>query len=173
MDIFCEHIVKRKKKRIDYVLQVILIIVAVYLSLIAFSLSHIFYYFTTLVVAGIWYGVICLLRRKKIEYEYIITNTNLDIDRIFAKKTRRRITSIDITKIDYIRPVEESDYEKNPQLIDHFICEDKMLPNTYVLVFGRSGSIHRVFITPNDKMKRIFKEINPAKVTVKFDEEEE
>ena len=173
MDIYCEYMVKRKKQKIDYVLEAVLVVIAIYFSLIAFAMMQLFKSFTLLVIAAIWYGAIYLIRRKNIEYEYTLTNNILDIDRIFAQKSRKRITSIDIAKIDYIRPVEQQDYEKSPELSDHYICECKESKNTYVMVFARDGKVHRVFFTPNDKMKKGFKQLNPSRVTVEFQEEEE
>lgn len=173
MDIFCEYMVKRKKTRTDYILEAITILVAVYVSFLAFLMMSVFKSLTLLVIVAIWYGVVYLLRKKNIEYEYTLTNNILDIDRIFAKKTRKRITSIDISKVDYIRPIEEADYEKNPELLDHNLCECKCSDNTYVLVFARDSKVHRVFFTPNNKMKLKMKQLNPARVTVVAQEEEE
>lgn len=173
MDIFCEHLVKRKKNKVDYILETILILVAIYISFIVFAMMSFFKSFTLLVIAVIWYGVVYLIRRKNIEYEYTLTNNILDIDRIFAKKTRKRITCIDVAKVDYIRPVENSDYEKNPELSDHSLCECKNYGNTYIIVFARGDKIHRVFFTPSDVMKIKLKEINPSHVTIDVEEEEE
>jgi len=172
MDIFCEYMVKRKKQKIDYILEVVLILIAIYLSFIVFAMMQVFKSFTLLVIAAIWYGVIYLIRRKDIEYEYTLTNNVLDIDRIFAKKTRRRITSIDIAKVDYIRLVEDRDYEKNPEVIDHYLCECRESKNNYVMMLARDGKVHRVFFTPNDKMKKNLRQLNPSRVTVILDEEE-
>ena len=173
MDIFCEYMVKRKKQKVDYILELVLILVAIYLSFIAFAMMSLFKSFTLLVIAAIWYGAVYLINRKNIEYEYTLTNNILDIDRIFAKKTRKRITSIDIAKVDYIRPAESTDLEKNPEFFDHFLCECKQSKRNYVLVFARDGKVHRVFFTPSDKMKKGLKELNPARVTVEVQEEEE
>ena len=171
MDIFCEHMVKRKKQKIDFVLESILVLVATYLSFICLALSSVLKSITLLVIAAIWYGAVYLIRKKNIEYEYILTNNIFDIDRIFAKRSRKRATTIDIATIDYIRPIDNSDYKKNPEIEYHNLCECKESKNTYVLMFYRDGKGHKVFFTPNDKMKRKLKELNPAKVTVVLDEE--
>lgn len=173
MDIFCEHIVKRKKQNIDRVLEMILVFVAMYMSILVFGMMMILKSFTLLIIAGIWYGAIYLIRRKDIEYEYALTNNILDIDRIFAKKTRKRVTSIDISRIDYIRPVEDRDYEKNPDLTDHSLCECKESKETYVVVYAKDGKRHRVFFTPSNKMKLKLKKVNPGCVTVIAEEEED
>lgn len=173
MDIFCEHIVKRKKQKVDWIMETILIFVAIYLSWIAFGMMMYLRDFTLLIIAGIWYGAIFLIRRKSIEYEYTLTNNELDIDRIFAQRSRKRITSVDLARIDYIRPIEESDYNKNPELVDHNLCECKCSDNTYVLVFARDAKVHRIFFTPSNKMKLKMKEVNPSRVTVVAEEEEE
>lgn len=171
MDIFCECMVKRKKQKLDFVQEAILILVAMYLSFIGFAMFSVFKSFTLLVIAAVWYGAVYLIRKKNIEYEYTLTNNILDIDRIFSKKTRKRVTSIDIAKIEYIRPIEDSDYTKTPNFDDHNLCECKASKNTYVLAFFKEGKGHKVFFTPNDKMKKKLKEVNPAKVTVVLGEE--
>lgn len=173
MDIFCEYMVKRKKKKTDYIQEVILIAVGIYLSFLCFAMMNVFKSLTLLIIAAIWYGVIYLMRKKDIEYEYTLTNNILDIDRIFAKKSRKRITSIDIAQIDYIRPFEERDAEPNQQMTDHNLCECKCSDSTYIIVFARDSKVHRVFFTPNDKMKKKLKQLNPARVTVEINEEEE
>lgn len=172
MDIFCEYMVKRKKQKVDYVLEAVLILVALYLSFICFAMG-LFGAFTLLVIAAIWYGVVFLIRRKNIEYEYTLTNNILDIDRIFAQRSRKRVTSIDIATVDYIRPIEDKDLEKNPALLDHYLCECRESKNTYVLVLARDGKTHRVFFTPNDKMKANLRKLNPSRVTVELNEEAE
>ena len=173
MDIFCEHIVKRKKQRIDRVLEVMVILVAIYMSFLAFGMFMFLKSFTLLVVAGIWYGAIYLILRQDIEYEYALTNNILDIDRIFAKRSRKRITSVDIAGVDYIRPIEDVDYEKNPELIDRSLCECKESKETYVIVYAKDGKKHRIFFTPSNKMKLKMKLVNPGCVTVIAEEEEE
>lgn len=166
MDIYCEYMVKRKKHVTDYVLAVILILVAAYFSLISFAMIMLLKSFTLLLVAAIWYGVFYLLRRKNIEYEYTLTNNTLDIDRIFGKTTRKRITTIDILKVDYIRPAKEADFEKNEKINDHYLCREKKAEDTYVLLFTRDDRTHRVFFTPSEKMKQSMQEINPSCVTI-------
>lgn len=173
MNNFCEYMVKRKKNKMDYVLEGILVIVGIYVSLLVFAMMSVLKSFTLLVIAGIWYGVVYLFGRKNIEYEYTLTNNVLDIDRIFAKKSRKRVTSIDIAKVDYIRPIKEHDREKNSELLDHNLCECKEMDNTYVLVFSRDGKVHRVFFTPNEKMMKMLKEANPSRVTVEVKEDAE
>lgn len=173
MDIFCEYMVKRKKQKVDYFLEAMLIVVAIYLSFLAFAMMAFFKSFTLLVIAAIWFGVVFLIRRKNVEYEYTLTNNILDIDRIFAQRTRKRVTSIDIAKVDFIRPMEENDKVQNQRYTDHYLCECKESKNNYVLVFAREGKVHRVFFTPNDKMKKNLRQLNPSKVTVEINEDSE
>ena len=64
MDIFCEHMVKRKKQVTDYVLAAVLVLVAAYLSFVALAMINLLKSFTLLMIAAIWYGVFYLLRRN-------------------------------------------------------------------------------------------------------------
>lgn len=49
---------------------------------------------------GIW-----LISGMGVEYEYIITNTDLDIDKIIGKRKRKRMISIDLTRTVDFAPI--------------------------------------------------------------------
>ena len=108
-DIFLEHLVKKKKTTADKI-QVALIIgagvvvtfilsVAMFGFGIVFSGTAISQMISTvglLLIAGAWYGAYLLINGRSIEYEYIVTNNELDIDKVLAKKGRKHLITIDI-----------------------------------------------------------------------------
>ena len=48
--------------------------------------------------AGAGYGTYFYVQNTDVEYEYTFTNGELDIDKIIAKKRRKSLVSVDISK---------------------------------------------------------------------------
>ena len=91
MDVFLEYIIRHKKNIIDYliciagflgatVLTVFFTVIGRYLLGLAFPL-----------IVASWFGAYMLMNSRYIEYEYILTNNELDVDKIYAKRRRKRI----------------------------------------------------------------------------------
>lgn len=100
MDIFVEQLVKKKKSTG----QILAIVGTVFLALILLLVSLLLFRFLgafafLLVVAG-FYGLWYLLTAQNIEYEYCVTNGDIDIDRIVAQRKRKRIVSVSGKKIE-------------------------------------------------------------------------
>lgn len=58
------------------------------------------------------YGSYYLVTGMYIEYEYAVTNSNITIDKIIAKRNRKRIISVDIKRFNTMKKFKESDFEK-------------------------------------------------------------
>ncbi len=98
MDIFFEQLVIKKKTALDFLKKLGIIL----LALILFYILVIFipqffagfgYFGVMLGVAGL-FGAYYLISYMYTEYEYIITNGELDIDKIMGRKKRKRIITV-------------------------------------------------------------------------------
>lgn len=101
MDTFFEQIVsvKRTGAQIAGVIGIMLaMIVLLYFvfSLMMTPLAPIAF----LLAIGICWVSYKLIMRSSIEYEYIFTNGDLDIDKIIAKSSRKRMVSINCSKVE-------------------------------------------------------------------------
>ncbi len=94
-DLFIEKIVKCKKRGIERLLAAMLILSAVFLILISFFIPIMmqsnFLYISALVSTGIVYLTYRLITGLNREYEYSITNDDLNIDKIIAQRKRTNI----------------------------------------------------------------------------------
>ena len=63
-----------------------------------------------LLLAGMGYGLWWLLTSLNIEYEYSVTNGDIDIDQITAKRKRKRIVSVSGAKIESLEPFNQQEY---------------------------------------------------------------
>lgn len=99
MDTFVEQLVK-KNKSIGQ-LFVIVGIVVLTLLLLAFSVLLLgINAFSLIIMIGIGYGAWYLLTAQNMEYEYCVTNGDIDIDLIVAQRKRKRIVSVSGKKIE-------------------------------------------------------------------------
>ena len=182
MNIFLEHIVKKKRDRKD-MLVIIALVAATLLvdAIILFILQYL--YVTTpdtaqqisgiclLLIAGTWYGTVKLIARRNVEYEYTLTGNTLDIDAIYARKKRQNVLSVKIRDFDICAPCADEAYTS--QYLDvHRIKFHYMLASTemnyfsYFADFRYNGEWVRLIFEPTHSMLKAMKSINPNKVHI-------
>lgn len=101
MDIFYEQIVAKQNTSVDILKKVGIVVGALVLAfVIMFILPGIpvvgpfIGSFGLLLVVGEFYGVWYLLSSMNVEYEYILTNGEIDIDKIIARRKRKRLITV-------------------------------------------------------------------------------
>ncbi len=115
MDTFFEQIVKKKKTVFEWAGIVATLIVAAVLAVLAWVLN--IPLLTPLLIVGIIYGAWWLTTGLSVEYEYCVTNGDIDIDLIIAKRKRKRIVSVVGRKVESLLPydaakVDEKAYQR-------------------------------------------------------------
>ena len=104
------------------------------------------------VIAGIIFGAFRLSGLLNTEYEYIVTNTTLDIDKITNKSTRKRLLSVEL-------PTASRLEKYNPALLTNidpkkvvFACNKE--DASYLLVCEKEGKGAQYLVfAPNEKMQ--------------------
>lgn len=92
MDVFIEQLVQKKSGPRDY----LLIVGAVLIGALVIFLSILFLLpLVIFVLAAVCYGVYVLIISRNVEFEYSVTNGDITIDKIIAKRKRKRIISVD------------------------------------------------------------------------------
>ncbi len=149
MDIFFEQLVAIKKTGKTYLVYVLITVFA--LIIMAFS-----YFFLkplfVITVALVAFGAYKLYSMLSVEYEYIITNSNMDIDKITAKSSRKRIFSFDILNV---KRIEKYTGSNNPVALKDcsFTC-NKDDENAYLfLINDKNGETKSIVIAPDERMK--------------------
>ena len=172
MDLFMEYIVKHKRSGKDTLIVVGIIAAAVILSVVSslMLLVPFLQSFWLLVVAGIVYGAYFLIKRTAVEFEYIMTNNELDIDKIMAKSSRKRLITIDFKEIELMAKVNDPDHKGEFDNIDASAkvldCTgDAMTDIYFVDMSGEKGKI-RVIFQPPMKLLEAAKKYNPRKIFI-------
>ena len=101
MDTFIEQIVKKKKTPMEWFVVGGTALVAVVLVLAVWLFAAPLVLFA---LAGAGFGAWWLITNQNNEFEYCVTNGDIDIDRIIAKRKRQRLVSVAGRKVESLLP---------------------------------------------------------------------
>lgn len=188
MDIFMEYLVAKKKDTKDKLIIAGIIAAGVVVSLAMFALMI----FVALVMANavaeqqnpvgtvsfsigfvlvlfLWYGAALLISMRNVEYEYIVTNNELDIDKVMSKKGRKHLITIDIHAASCMARIdddEHNDVYKNPpegvRVLDYSAHSTNGY--TYFIDAPVDGERTIVLLEPTGKMVDALWKSNPRNV---------
>ena len=169
MDVFCEYIVKVKKNPAELTISALGIILAV--ILLGFSLFFLFTPFSSFVLlidAGVVYGAYILITHFNVEYEYILTNSEMDVDRIVAKMRRKRMLSMDFKTIELCARCDDPnfrhEFEHTASIAKTYDVRGGENQEYFVdYAAGESGKT-RILFCPNEKMLESIKKMAPRTV---------
>lgn len=153
MDTFFEQIIKIKltgkvKALITAIIvfDALLVCVLLYLSLFLAPTIML------LVVAGAIYGGYKLITLLTIEYEYIYTNGDLDVDKIVAKSNRKRMVSIKCSEVE-----KYGEYKGQPApgsvKSTHIFCNPDSEGQVYLIAKDRNLGNVMIVMAPNERIR--------------------
>ncbi len=99
MDTFVEQIVAKKKDGKELAFIIGTVFAALMVALLAFAFVGVFS-IVLIVWIAVGYGAWWVITSQNIEFEYSVTNGDVDIDRIVARRKRNRIVSVRGQKIE-------------------------------------------------------------------------
>ncbi|NLM73194.1 MAG: hypothetical protein GX184_04080 [Clostridiaceae bacterium] len=107
MDMFIEKIVKRKKSAADILLIALIILVCVVASYFLFLYIPTF---SSLFVVLLIYAGYYLISIRNVEFEYAVTNGDIDIDTIINQRKRKRLFSGNVKDFEVMARVKSDKY---------------------------------------------------------------
>lgn len=102
-DVFIEYMVRKQRTLQSTLLKLGIGIAAILVFILAFFFSPFlgaFSFFGVLVAFGAVYGGYMLITNMNVEFEYSLTNGEMDIDKITAQRRRKRLLSVKIREVD-------------------------------------------------------------------------
>ena len=122
MDSFVEQIVKKTPNSKDTAKKVFIVVAMCLLSaLLAFVMMFIpaFAGISFLLLFGVMYGGYYLITGCDVEYEYIVTNGEIDIDKIIAKRKRSRLITGKVSSFEAFGKYENApDIDSNVTIVN-------------------------------------------------------
>lgn len=154
MDVFFEQIIEIKKTAKDYVMLIGLwLLVALVAAAVMFFVFPFIGPIALFPILAAGFGAYKLSMVFFVEYEYIITNGTLDIDKIIAKNSRKRMASFEISSVESV-----TKYNPQKKVSGNYerviIACNKDDPNAYEMIVSKEGvGKQYIVFSPNEKIK--------------------
>lgn len=154
MDTFFEQIISIKKGSKAILCFLGIWVLAIFLCLILlFVRIPVISSFSFIIILGVLFGAYKLSTMLNIEYEYIITNGIMDIDKIINKSSRKRMLSLDLTKTSRIEKF-NSALLTNVDAKQVFFACNQNDDNAYLIVIdSKTGKSNYLVFAPDDRIK--------------------
>ncbi len=165
-DIFCEYLVK-KRSTADTIKGILLKLACGFVLAISLFTGLFVSSQVMSVVPVIWgvaiYLTIILGRNFSIEYEYIFTNGQLDIDIIKGRAKRENLASIACKDIEHMDSYTTKPHT-NRKVIDAIYDESRR--GKYYVDYSQDGETYRLLFQPPEKILTNMKKYNPRNVNL-------
>ncbi len=154
-DVFLEQLVKKKTTGMDILKKVLIMIAGVALCLFAmlFIFSRVVGPFALLIAVGALYFAWFFITSLNLEFEYIYTNGEIDVDKIMAKRKRKRLTTVKISAFEEFGKLDLERFRS--QQYDATVNAAISLadPDTYCAVFhNRDNKKCALLFSPNERL---------------------
>ncbi len=167
MDVYTEYMVRKKGDFRSVLFKVGLIVAAVSLSVLVFFFDPTMVFFP-IVLAGSAYGSWWLISRQGVEFEYIITNGVMDVDRIMGRRARKRLFTVDCRDFEILAPVHskfERDYNSQSIAVKVDVSSAPTAEGRWFAIFNnKEGKRTVMFFEPNERMLEVIRPLIPRKV---------
>ena len=164
MDVFTEYMVKKQKSGKDVFLQIlcgvsaaaVIVVALLLIPIVTLQFGQIGSMYTMLaplIALGAGYGAWYLISSMNVEYEYILTNGEMDVDKIVARRRRKRMITVNARKFEAFGPYKPQEHTGKDYAGRVYACVSSEDPGNYYAVFNHAtlGKNLLVF-TPNDRV---------------------
>lgn len=157
MDVFLEQIVAKRNTSVDMLKKAGVILAGIlvaFVCMFVLPLVHqIFATFGLILAAAAVYGVYFLLSSMSVEYEYILTNGEIDIDKIIARRKRKRLITVNTRNFTEFGVYKAAEHTGKTYASTIMACSSVDDPNTYYAVMDHAkfGKCILIF-NPNEKI---------------------
>ena len=171
MDSFMEYMIAEKQTAKTILKKIGIYFGALLLTLVSFFVMLMFpsvlIGFAPMVIVLIFYIAYRINTSFDVEYEYILTNGELDVDKITNKKRRKRLLTIHCKSFTAFAKVGDKEFlseenEEFSKVIDAGAKSSAL--EDYYAVFYKNGQKIKLIFNPTQKMIEVFKIYAPRVV---------
>ena len=168
MDHFAEYLVQKRPTSQDRLKQGLIVAAAVVLSVLIGAISVLTgWLFLLVLVIGAIFGAYYLLTGCYTEYEYTVTNGELDVDKITGRRKRSHLLTVPVSKFTGFGVY--TDQTDDPSDATLFLCSDNTGENAYYADFTTEEyGTARLIFTPNEEMVQTIVLFLPAALKRQF-----
>ncbi len=112
---------------------------------------------------AIIYAAYKISQKFDVEFEYIYVNGDLDIDRIFAKNSRKRYLSVEVNRIVAIGPVDNENIKKLSYNTNTVDASSGVGEDVYAIIYNSNNGRKKILVE-NCEVIDMYKNLIPEKV---------
>ena len=167
MDTYSEQLVARASTGADKAKKILISTGAILLATVLMWLSIVFaFYSLILLVFGVLGLGVYLVSNMDVEYEYIITNNEMDVDKIIGRRKRKRMITLDLASAEDLAPYPTDEDIKVDATVHASTGYEK--DAHYLLVqHGSYGKVMLIF-NPNEKTREAIMQEVPNQLRIKL-----
>lgn len=156
MDVFIEKIVTRKKTSKEHLIVAGIVLGGLILSILSFILLG---PISPAVVAAILYFGYYFVKGTNLEYEYAVTNGDIDVDKIIAQRKRKRVFSAYTKDVEIIARLKSDKYNEYKNINKRVEAVSSMndAQDIYFMVAPFKSERTILFFQPDQRMLDSFK----------------
>lgn len=161
-DAYAEWLVKRKTPALNYVIKGAIMVLCVLSFLLAMVAGLLGMIILTIVGVGAYF----LLPQLSLEYEYLVVNDQITVDKVMGQTKRRKAWEGTLAQVQIIGPVDAyqvKDYERQVTKTLDFTSH---MPNAkvYAIIHQDSGNMTKVLWEPNERILNVLRGRSPRKI---------
>ena len=178
MDTFMEYMIKAKKTRaqiarqilISFISTLVLILATLIFLVVAIKFPAILTIWPMLMAVVIFFAY-KLIIAYDVEYEYILTNGELDVDKITNRKKRKRLITVHAKTFTAFYVADKKDFSDKEKEFSRVIdaTVHSSSHTDYCAEFFKNGQKIKLIFNPTQKMIDIFKVFAPRVVGQKME----
>lgn len=161
-DVFNEQLVARGANQKDLLKKIGIGAVGALIVFVSMNIPQVATFIPMILIAVVA-GIVFLFRRYNIEYEYVFTNGDLDIDRIINKSRRKSALSVNVRSFETMVPMNNKDYEREvsnyTKLMD--FSSGTVKDNTYAVIFEQDKNRVKMIFEPDEQMFKAIRSYIP------------
>jgi len=163
MDIFIERIVAKKKDYVDYLIILATIIISFIAAfIIIYMAGPIFFGIGLALVAALGYIGYRIITSRNIEYEYSLTNGDLEISKIIAKRRRKRIFYGSCKQFEVVDKVSSDKHKRiaNSEISKIYAVSSMKSQDIYFFISNYNDRKIIIYFEPDDEMLNKIRTLN-------------
>jgi hypothetical protein len=172
MDTFVEQIVVKKKDGKEIAIIVATVVAALLIAFLSFVFLGLLYILVPAIWCGVGYGAWWLITQQNKEFEYSVTNGDIDIDLIEGRRKRKRIVSVGAQKIEFAGRYDPRQWVNRP--VDRFVMAASSLSEEGLYCFtyrSKKRGYTLVVFQPDERVKTAFYTSLPRLIQLEWDKQ--
>lgn len=169
MEQITECLVKKEPDKIDVLKKTGIVIAAFVIAILSMMLAasiEILNSFGLFFAAVVIFLAYKIAQTTDVEFEYCAIDADIDVDKIFAKKSRKKYVSVTADRIEKVLPAESEELKTRTDIKKtYFAARSRNDDTNYVIIFKDKTCMAKLIIVDDEKLIHQLLMSMPRKVT--------